>query len=259
MKNHGLSTAACRIAGVLGLACAPALLWANAQNETWPVMIDVRGGEFLMGCFGGPACAQNQRPSVHIRIDPFAISETEVTVRQWAACVDAGACQVAPQPRRPLADADYPVVSVSWEDTQDYVRWLSDQTGQTYRLPSEAEWEYASRAGAPLIPAKRVRCERCNGMEEERIRPVASQVSNSFALHDLRGNVWEWVQDCWRDNYEGAQGDGRPHRPEACARRVIRGLAWDVEGDFLASTDRLRQLPDFRLNRLGFRVVRELQ
>ena len=126
------------------------------------------------------------------------------------------------------------MINVSWNDAQDYVEWLSAQTGAAYRLPSESEWEYAARAGTTTeyhwgdaIGVNRANCNGCNSQWDlERTAPAGSFRANGFGLHDMHGNVWEWVQDCRNDSYGGAPSDGGACIAGDCTERVLRGGSW---------------------------------
>ena len=152
-----------------------------------------------------------------------------------------------------------PVILVSWKDAQAYVAWLSEQTGQPYRLLSEAEWEYACRAGTttryswgddPPTP------EQANFDETTK---VGSCPANSWGLYDMHGNVWEWVEDCWNEGYEGAPNDGSAWTGGDCNRRVLRGGSWVNAPGALRSASRERYFPVVQVSDVGFRVARTLR
>ncbi len=213
----------------------------------------------------------DEGPQHDVRVPAFAIGKYEVTFAEWDACVADGACEQRPEDRG-WGRGDLPVINVSWEDTQQYVDWLSGQTGKTYRLPSEAEWEYAARAGTttPFHFGGTISTAQANydgsytyagGAEGEYRRrpvPVGSFPPNAFGLHDVHGNVWEWVQDCWNNNYEGAPPDGRPWEIGDCNTRVLRGGSWIYRPEGLRSASRVRLSSDNRGNTAGFRVARTL-
>ena len=129
-----------------------------------------------------------------------------------------------------------PVINVSWNDAQDYVEWLSAQTGHAYRLLSEAEWEYVARAGSSTvyswgddIGSNRANCDGCGSQwDYDRTAPVGSFAANGFGVHDMHGNVWEWVEDCWNGSYAGAPTDGSAWRSGECEQRVLRGGSWNI-------------------------------
>ena len=225
-----------------------------------PDMAALQGGSFVMGSPADERARQDTELLAREATIPyrFAIGTREVTYEQWDACVDAGAC-------RPAADPGWgrgkrPVVNVSWSDAQDYVKWLSLQTGQEYRLPTEAEWEYAARAGAstPFSFGRGVSPQQANfngkygygasnGLYRGRTTPVASFAPNAFGLFDMHGNVWEWTSDCW------PQGQA-----EGCDARVLKGGAWNTGGWRLRAGHRIGANAEAREFDNGFRVARTL-
>ena len=173
-----------------------------------------------------------------MRIDyRFAVGVYEVTFDEWYACVDAGGCgsYVPDIPNDSWDRENRPVMNVSWEDAQSYVRWLSDRTGKTYRLLSESEWEYVARAGTETayswgdsIGVNRANCNGCGSQwDDKQTAPVGSFAANAWGVHDMHGNVWEWVQDCWNSDYEGAPTDGSAWESEDCS--YARVAWWFVE------------------------------
>ena len=163
---------------------------------------------------------------------------------------------------------DRPVVnSVSWEDAKGYVEWLSRKTGKGYRLLSESEWEYAARAGTTTayswgeeIGVNRANCHGCGSRwDVQSTAPVGSFGANGYGLHDMHGNVWEWMEDCWHGNYEGAPRDGRAWTTGGdCSSRVLRGGSWYFLPRYLRSAFRFWFTAGSRYNNLGFRVARTL-
>jgi len=154
---------------------------------------------------------------------------------------------------------------LSWLDAKAFVSWLSQKTGKAYRLPSEAEWEYAARAGTNTsywwgrdVGSRQANCRECNTGEPQRTTPVGSFKPNGFGLFDTAGNVAEWMEDCWNDNYRGAPRDGTAWMSGQCRLHVLRGGAFDSQAKFLRSTSRFRYDVDVRYIANGFRVVREL-
>ena len=171
---------------------------------------------------------------------------------------------------------DHPAVCVSWNDAAAYVRWLSRETGQAYRLLSEAEWEYVTRAGTMASRywggSSRSQCRYANGADAStdfsqkvscndgsvRTSPVGHYEPNDFGLYDTLGNVWEWVADCWNGSYQGAPLNGRAWESGDCSQRVFRGGSWFNEPRALRSAFRARYKSGYRSNVLGFRVARTL-
>ena len=168
----------------------------------------------------------------------------------------------------------HPVVCVSWNDARAYVRWLSGETGESYRLLSESEWEYAARAGTATRywwgDSSSSQCRYANGADASsgldwgvdcddgyyRTSPVGSFAANAFGLHDVHGNVWEWVQDCWNDSYAGAPGDGSAWESGECSLRVLRGGSWYDNPRVLRAALRYGIGTGNRFNYIGFRVAR---
>ena len=161
-----------------------------------------------------------------------------------------------------------PVMNVNWNEAQAYAAWLSAQTGKTYRLPSEAEWEYAARAGTSTlyswgdeIGVNRANCNGCrSAWENTQTAPVGSFAANAFGLYDMHGNVREWVADCYVSNYNGAPSDGSARADARCSRTrsVSRGGAWTTTPPGLRSASRSRTNRRNSFNNLGFRLVQEL-
>ena len=179
-----------------------------------PEMVTIPAGSFQMGCVSGIDCDDDEKPVHSVRIASFEMSKCEVTFEEYDAFTDATG-------RERVGDGGWgrgrrPVINVSWYDAVAYTQWLSSQTGESYRLPSEAEWEYAARAGSTTmyswgnaIGRNRANCDGCGSRwDDMQTAPVGSFSANSWGLHDMHGNVWEWVQDCWNRSYRGAPTDG---------------------------------------------------
>ena len=201
-----------------------------------PDMVVIPAGRFRMGCLSNDdACFSIEKPVHEVRIPgAFALSTHEVTFAQWDACVAGGGCGGHRPGDRGWGRGDRPVINVSWEDAQSYVTWLSRETGESYRLPSEAEWEYTARAETATkyswgneIGVNRANCDGCGSRwDDQQTGPVGSFVPNGFGLYDMHGNVWEWVEDCWNGSYAGAPSDGGAWESGNCAGRVLRGGSW---------------------------------
>lgn len=227
-----------------------------------PEMVVLPTGRFTMGAAEGDP---SERPphSVTIR-QPFAIGKYEVTVSQWRACVVAGGCTYRAQEAG--SKEELPVRDVSWDDAQQYVKWLSSATAGRYRLPTEAEWEYAARAGTQTrywwgnaMAGGKANCKDCGG-QWDRLAPAAvgSYPPNPFGLYDLNGNVWEWVSDCWHRSYDGAPSDERSWEDKDCSQRVLRGGSWRNDATYVLSTSRFYYDADVRYGLHGFRVAKSL-
>ena len=296
------------------------------DDKLGPKMILIPKGEFLMG---SPRAEygryEDEGPQFKVRLDePFYMAMTPVTVNQFRAFIQSSGYQTVAEKeqwsewrnpdtgewegkpdlnwrhnhRSELNGDDYPVVHVSWHDAKAYAEWLSNITRKTYRLPSEAEMEYANRAGtttaywwgndAPPEKVANLKGEHDipeNDLTwyptpEERqyayaqgytpflfegygdgywgLSPVASFQPNPFGLYDTAGNVWEWTEDCWNGSYHGAPQDGSPRLEGACDYRVVRGGSYYCFPRHVRSANRWRQAPHNRAMYIGFRVVREL-
>ena len=223
-------------------------------------VVVVAAGSFDMG-----STSDFENPVHRVTIaKPFAIGRYEVTFNEWDRCVDAGGCKHRPDDRG-WGRGDRPVINVGWSDAKAYLAWLSEKTGQAYRLPSEAEWEYAARAGTTTqfwwggeLGTGNANCRDCGGGGRQ-TTPVGSFKPSPFGLHDTAGNVAEWVEDCWNDNYRGAPSNGSAWTAGQCRLRVLRGGAFDSQARYLRSSSRFRYDFDVRFFANGFRVLRELR
>ena len=230
-----------------------------------PEMVVVPAGRFRMGDLGGEG-AGDERPVHEVTIDyPFATSKYEVTFAEWDACVAGGGCTHQPYDMG-WGRGARPVIDVSWDDAQEYVRWLSRETGKSYRLLSEAEWEYVARAGSTTkypwgddIGTNKANCGFCGSRwDYASTAPVGSFEPNAFGLFDTAGNVWEWVEDCWNESYEGAPSDGSVWTSGDCSDRVMRGGSWNAVSWGLTASFRNSNDTGHRFNFFGFRVARTL-
>jgi len=227
-----------------------------------PEMIELPPGRFIMGSKGGDP---SEHPAHAVTIAyPFAISRFEVSVAEWKLCHAEGGCDYLPD--RKGMTATSPVYNLSWVDTQKYVKWLSKKTGKKYRLPSEAEWEYAARGGTKTeywwgdaVGKGMANCKNCGG-EWNRKRPAAVDTfdANAFGLQGMNGSVWEWVADCWIASYNGAPTDGSAHNEKNCQSRVLRGGSWRNDASYARSAARFNYDNDVRYVLNGFRVVRDM-
>ena len=233
-----------------------------------PEMVSIPRGEFRMGDIQGSGDAGEQ-PVHLVRIPrPFAMGRYEVTFDEYD--VFARLTGRAPPADQGWGRGRRPVINVSWKDAVAYAEWLSQQTDKRYRLPTEAEWEYAARAGTETaywwgneIGKNRANCDGCGSRwDGKQTAPVGSFSPNSWGLHDTAGNVYEWVQDCWHKDYEGAPEDGSKAWGKEgggdCNRRVIRGGSWSYEPRYIRSAYRSRDVPDLRYGNLGFRLAQDL-
>jgi serine/threonine-protein kinase len=240
--------------------------------DACPEMVVIPPGQFMMGSPSGEEGRdEDEGPRHRVELPAFALAVTEVTFAQWDACVAAGGCSRRPDDGS-WGRGDQPVINVGWNDAQEYVRWLSQQTGQDYRLPSEAEWEYAARAGTTtrFHTVDCISTEQANfngdvsatGCQEgrDRGRPVSvgSFPPNDFGMHDMHGNVREWVQDCWNDGYRGAPTDGSAWTSGDCGRAALRGGSWFFPGQDLRSATRFSFGRGSRYGGTGFRPARSV-
>jgi formylglycine-generating enzyme required for sulfatase activity len=195
--------------------------------------------------------------------NPFAVGKFEVTFAEWDACVAQGGCSHRPYDRG-WGRGRQPVMNVNWDDAKAYVAWLSRRTGKSYRLLSEAEWEYAAQAGsgrevAVTRGANQANCDGCGSRwDDKQTAPVGSFAANAFGLHDMLGNVWEWTADCWNDNHAGAAADGSARQGGDCSPRVRRGGSWSIGPEYSRSAIRDWNSSGSRFDYLGFRVARTL-
>lgn len=251
--------------------CAP------AGSAYCPEMVIVPSGEYVMGNpQNSPDSDGDEHPQRTISVRRFAVSRYEITFDDWEACVTGGGCLSQQSPADSAwGRADRPVIHVSWNEAQEYVAWLSGITGENYRLLTEAEWEYAARAGthtryswgddAPVCDGGMANRAVFIGCSDPKTRPVGFSAPNGFGLFDMHGNVWEWVEDCHRPSYDPMKSDagavstdGAGNAPTECTNRVYRGGAWNYSARWLRSAKRNRVGPTDRQNHIGFRVARSL-
>ena len=207
-------------------------------------MVSVPGGTFRMGDLSGEGIA-SEKPVHAVTIRPFKLGKYEVTFEQWDACVADGGCNGYLPDDKGWGRGNRPVINVSWDDVQSFIDWLNRKTGGNYRLPSGAEWEYAARAGSATLYSwgddighNHANCDNDCGDSYQYAAPAGSFRANAWGLHDMHGNVWEWVQDCWNDSYEGAPSDGSAWESGDCGLRVFRGGSWFQEASLITSSIR---------------------
>ena len=244
--------------------------------DACPEIVVVPAGTFMMGAPESEVGLYwNEIPAHAVTVPSFAVGAYEVTFDEWDACVADGGCGGYRPDDEVLGRGRRPVINVSWDDAQSYVEWLSSRTGERYRLPSESEWEYAARAGTttPFHTGETITTDQANydgsylypsgdydpnGLYRGQTVPVGSFGANAFGLHDVHGNVREWVQDCWNDNYEGAPADGSAWLSGRCDRRGLRGGSWINGPLILRAAYRFWKITHFRDPSVGFRVARTL-
>lgn len=273
------------IRSLLAAFCLSVLPFAaSAAEHRGPhgiVMVDIPAGNFTMGaCLphseveifidNTPSCGTpdsdagpSEGPPRRVQVAAFQLGKTEVTLGQFKAFIRA-------KGRNDLLTSDFikennqgdnaPVVMVSWNDARAFIAWLNETTSGGWRLPSEAEWEYACRAGG--------RHKYCGSNDVnavawhwdnsgKRQRPVGTKAANAWGLHDMSGNVWEWVQDCWHSNYHGAPGTAEAWTT-GCSResRDLRGGSWSSNPRNTRASNRFNFSPGFSNNNSGFRLAR---
>ncbi len=244
------------LAGATGVSTSPAgRAWRD--SATAPLMVELPGGVFTMGENVCDRFANDtERPAHRVLIAAFSLGRFPVTVEEYRAF----------RPEHGAGEPGHlPVVRVSWTDAYAYCEWLSTLTGHTWRLPSEAEWEYACRAGSRDLfsSGSRISPELANFLYDEngmvvgtgRRSAVGHYPANAFGFCDMHGNVCEWVADSWHANYLGAPGDGRAWIEPQEHRRVVRGGAWDYLPRLLRSACRDWRPVNECADNVGFRVA----
>ena len=233
----------------------PATPPAAAIRE--PEMKTIRGGSFTMGSDDDVT----EKPPHQVTIKPFAISQYPISVREWNECAAAKACAFVA-----TGKDDAPITNVSWADAKQFVAWLAGATRKAYRLPSEAEWEYAARGGTQTkywwgdqFQAGMANCKNCTDIAaaEQPIK-VGSFKPNPFGLYDMGGGVDQWVEDCWHKNYQGAPSDGSPWVEGSCASHVIRSGSWRNDARYARPANRDSYDTNVRYPTHGFRVALSL-
>jgi formylglycine-generating enzyme required for sulfatase activity len=223
--------------------------------ERCPEMVNLAGGTFTMGSTEDPS----EKPPHDVTVAAFALGRYPVTIGEWRQCVAGKACSYQPD-----GDDNLPVYNVSWIDVQEYLAWLSKATQAKYRLPSEAEWEYAARAssatkfwwGNSILPNKAA-CKGC-GTDANAAQPikVGSFAPNPLGLHDMAGGVAQWVADCWVKDYQGAPRNGAAREISNCRQYVLRGGSWKIDSNYMRSASRDYYDAGVRYLTHGFRVAR---
>jgi formylglycine-generating enzyme required for sulfatase activity len=244
--------------------------------DVGPELVVVPAGSFTMGSLASEA-GRNAGEGPRHRVTfakPFAVGRFALTFDEWDACIADGGTNRYKPSDRDWGRGRQPVINVSWDDAKAYVAWLSKKTGKSYRLLSEAEWEYVTRTGttAPFWWGDTISTSQANydgnytytkgyeakGVYRQKAVPVDAFEPNPWGLYQVHGNVWEWTEDCWNDGYEGAPADGSAWTSGDSIRHVVRGGSWGSNPDSLRSANRHRLPSDYRGSGLGFRVARTL-
>lgn len=225
----------------------------NALDALSSELVTIPAGSFRMGRKWPERGSKNEKPRHTVTIKAFKMGKYEVTQAQWQAVMNDNPSEYKGDNR--------PVENVSWDDIQLFLKKLNAKTGLQFRLPSEAEWEYAARAGTNAkwswgrkkSLAKDYAWFSDNANLET--HPVGKKRPNAFGLYDMQGNVWEWVQDCWNDSYENAPNDGHAWETGTCEKRVLRGGYWNDVPKAMRSAFRVSFTTDTRYDAFGFRLV----
>ena len=242
-----------------------------------PEMIVVPAGEFIMGAPESESGSEdNERPQHNVTIKKsFAVGRFAVTFAEWDACVSEGGCRGYVPSDRGWGHGRQPVINLRWDDAKVYVKWLSNKTGKSYRLLSEAEREYVTRAGTttPFWWGSSISTDQAKydgtypyplighglvGLYREKTVPVDSFAPNPWGLYQVHGNLYEWVEDCWHGNYLGAPADGSAWVTGDCNRNVLRGGAWNFASWQLRSAARGSVASAVGLGPVGLRVARAI-
>ena len=237
-------------------------------------MVRIQPGSFTMGSSANESKRERfEGPQQNVTIDyAFEVGKYEVTFEDWDTCLAGGGCKGYNPKDAGWGRGKRPVINVSWEDAQSYLTWLNDVTGLKYRLLSEAEWEYAARAGTktPFYTGKTITSDQANfngqfpfmtsakGPYRRKTVPVGSFKPNPFGLYDSLGNAFEWTEDCWNESHKDAPNDGSFRRDGDCKYRVMKGGSWVNHGYQIRAAKRTRYTTDYRYDDYGFRIARTL-
>jgi formylglycine-generating enzyme required for sulfatase activity len=256
IKSIGQTSA---VAVVVSAPTSPAQAGSSFKDcEDCPELVEIPTGTFLMGSKADPFASvqprSDEQPQRSVSIKSFAMGKYEVTQEQWFAVMGT-------MPSN-FKGRTLPVENVTWADAKEFATKLSRKTGKNYRLPTEAEWEYAARAGSQTAYSfghnenELGRFAWFSGNSGIKTSPVGEKLPNNFGLYDMHGNVWEWMGDCWNGNYSGAPNDESAWTAGNCSMRVLRGGSWGSNPQDLRSATRDRLNADSRFYSIGFRVVR---
>lgn len=261
-----------KLAGVKQISYKPGDTFKDCDD--CPEMVVVPPGEFMMGSPKSEKMrGEDEDPRRKVTIaNKFAVGKFEVTFSEWDACVKGSGCNGYKPREKGWGRGNRPVINVNWYDAKAYVTWLSHKTKQTYRLLSEAEWEYVARANTdtPFWWGNSISTAQANydgndtyngtkGKFRVKTLQVDSFKANNFGLYNVHGNVWEWVEDCWHKSYHGAPKDGTAWlKGGDCKKRILRGGSWYNNPDYLRSANRNWDNATNRYFITGFRVARAL-
>jgi formylglycine-generating enzyme required for sulfatase activity len=241
---------------------------AFKECPTCPEMVVVPPGSFVMGSTKEEVGRfPDEGPQRKVTISQqFAVARFAVSFEEWDACLADKGCNGFAPATKLGSQGKQPVTGISWPDAKAYAAWLSSKTGKSYRLLAEAEREYVARAGSTTtywwgdeIGKGSANCDGCGSIwDGKQSAPVGSFRPNAFGLHDLHGNVWEWVEDCYEGNYQGSPNDGSARTTGNCVSRVLRGGAFNTPPRSLRSANRGRFRSDVRFLDIGFRLARAM-
>ena len=246
------------------------------EREYAGEMVDIPASTFRMGDLSGEG-DDDEQPVHSVTVPAFRMGKYEVTFAQWDTCVADGGCGGYRPDDKGWGRGNWPVINVSWDDVQLFIDWLNSKTDGKFRLPTEAEWEYAARAGSTTKyhfgNSESQLCHYANHADDstdysdrnkscsdgigKRTATVGRYQPNNYGLYDMHGNVWEWVQDCWNDNYLGAPSDGSAWTSGNCGKRVRRGSAWRLKPRNLRSATRSKSDHSASGSLVGFRLAQE--
>ncbi|MFH1517745.1 MAG: SUMF1/EgtB/PvdO family nonheme iron enzyme [Pseudomonadota bacterium] len=238
----------------IGAAPEPPQAGPLRDCDTCPEVVAIPGGTFLMGSPDSePGRVGNEGPVRSVTVAPFVMSRSEITYADWDACLADGGCN-GYRPGDMGERGDMPAMSISWRDAQSYVNWLSGKAGRTYRLPTEAEWEYAARAGTQTA------YWWGDGFDRSMVstggpKAASNMPENGYGLVGTLGNLREWVEDCYVNNFSNAPTDGSAVLTGSCDLRIIRGGAWSDNAATHRAANRARVSRGTRDRKIGFRVV----
>jgi formylglycine-generating enzyme required for sulfatase activity len=217
-------------------------------------MITLPGGTFAMGSNDD----STEKPIHQVTLKRFAIGKYPVSVREWNACAEAKACTFTA-----AGKDEAPITNISWSDAKQFAAWLAETTGKSYRLPTEAEWEYAARGGTRTIywwgeqlQPGLAGCKNCTEVAMAELpSKVGSFKANPFGLYDMGGTIDQWVEDCWHKNYQGAPTDGSAWTEDSCPSHVLRSGSWRNDARYVRPSNRDSYDTNVRYPTHGFRIA----
>jgi serine/threonine-protein kinase len=251
------------LAILLGIILACSTAKPYQPPSALPGMVLISGGTFIMGCTAGDLdCEKDELPSHMVTLKSYYMDESAVVLEAYKKCIDAEHCPPSLNYAEDTKNwqyehEDYPMTDVNWSEARNYCEWVGK------RLPSEAEWEYAARAGHNKW--KYLWGNEVNGSEARYMGlpdgpiSVTRHQANAYGLRGMIGNVQEWVEDCWHESYKGAPMDGTAWITNSCSTRVKRGSDFDNIAEFMRVSFRFEEKPDTRNLFLGFRCAKSVE